>query len=151
MEIDTIKLSILSGSIILTFLLTILIKKTFHKYKKPNGKKGGIVSIHIATAVSIIVSTGLMTHDWITTSLMAILVYIIIYSKYSLNDHYTYQIIASIIIGCSIPVGIYYTYEKYGPKKVKASMLRESYDTKPKRAIDNRHEADAETDLILDD
>lgn len=140
-------------SIFFAILFTMLIKHLFKNYRRPNGKKGGFISLHVVIAFSIITCIGLITKDWFITGLTVILAYLIGRGRLDEKQHYMYQVIISSIIGISIPILIFYLYiKKINNNNDNNSDTREDYEDKPEKAIDNRHEADIEApELKLED
>jgi MFS family permease len=106
--LETRDLLYIGGAVILSVIIGYILKIIFPKIKKPNGKRGGIISFHIILGMSLISSIGYITHDYIYTGLMSVLVYLIIRNKYESKQHYTYQITLSMIIGILPIVGLVY-------------------------------------------
>jgi amino acid transporter len=138
------------GSIFLVAFFTLTTKYLMYRYKRPNGKKGGILSLHTAIAFTVVAVVALTTKDWFTTFLVILLAYIIARGRMDEGQHYMYQVVMSVIIGIGIPYGLYYLW--YHKQNSSYTINdREDYD-KPDYAEDNRHEADDEApDLRLDD
>ena len=134
------------GSILLTLILIMAMKSVFYRYKRPNGKKGGLVSVHVALATSIITVIAMTSKDPYITGLSVVLAYLIGRGRLDEGQHYLYQVLISGFIGIAIPAGIYYSY--YGSND---SVVREVYEDKPERAVDDRHEADTVPELRLED
>jgi len=128
---------------------TLLIKYLLHKYKRPNGKKGGVVSVHVAIAFATVTVVALATKDWFLTGLTILLAYLIGKGRLDEGQHYMYQVVLGIIIGITIPFSIFYLYNK--KINFTSSEARHEYDDKPERARDDRHEADDAPELRLDD
>jgi membrane-associated phospholipid phosphatase len=140
-----------TGSLVLVAALVLGIKKLLRRYKRPNGKKGGIVSLHAAIAFSTVAVVALTTKDWYLTGLTAVLAYLIARSRIEERQHYLYQVIFGVILGVAVPFGIFYMYNKRSGGG-DYTYLREEYDNMPSRAHDDRHEADIEApELRLDD
>jgi hypothetical protein len=141
-------------SIIIVIMLALGIKYLFKKYKRPNGKKGGFISLHVAFAFAIITVLGLTTKNWYITSLAVIMAYLIARGRLDEEQHYLYQVILGGILGISIPIGMFYLYGKYNNSLDSVendSESRENYDDKPTNAKDDRKEADDSPELSIDD
>jgi hypothetical protein len=137
-----------AGSIIAVGTFTLLLKSLLYKYRRPNGKKGGIISFHVALAFAIVTSVALVTKDWFITGLVVILAYLIGRGRLDEGQHYLYQVVMGAIAGVLIPYGIFYAY--YKRLSVSTLLEREDYDEKPSRAHDDRKEADKAPELRLD-
>lgn len=145
------------ASIILALGVAILIKKGFYKYKRPNGKKGGVVSLHVTLAFAIVAVIAMTTRDWFMTLITVILAYLIAKGRMDEGQHYLYQIILAAMIGLAVPYSVYYLY--YRRVNPFASSNgggggedRPPMESKPERAKDDRYEADREApDMKLDD
>lgn len=137
------------GSIIGAGGLALLLKMLFYKYRRPNGKKGGCVSFHVAVAFSIVTVVAITTKDWYLTGLTAVLTYLVARGRLDESQHYMYQVVLGAIIGIGFPFAVFYTYYRYinGDN----SHVREEYNDRPERAYDDRHEADEAPELRLDD
>jgi len=141
-----------SASILITFLVAYVLKKMFYGIKRPNGKKGGIISFHIIIGFSIVSSIALISRDWFITALTIVLAYIIGRDKLEQGKHYMYQIILSAVIGVIVPYLIIYMYNNRGSlTQYSKSDSRKEYDDKPEKAIDERNEADLAPDLKLEE
>lgn len=127
-----------------------LIKYLFHKYKRPNGKKGGVISFHVAVAFATVTAIALTTKDWFLTALTVILAYLIGRGRMDERQHYMYQIVLGIIVGIGFPFAIFYLYNRRWSGGGD-SERRVEYDDKPERAHDDRHEADKAPELRLDE
>ena len=141
------------GSIIAVGAFTLLVKSIMYKYRRPNGKKGGIVSLHTALAFATITVVAMVTKDWFITAMTVILAYLIGRGRLDEGQHYIYQVVISAVFGILIPYGIFYLYynKLYGRNRTSYES-REEYDDKPERALDDRHEADTEApELRIDD
>lgn len=145
---DWCDLSLGLGSILLTLVLILSIKSVFYRYKRPNGKKGGLVSIHVALATSIITVIAMTTKDPYITGLSVILAYLIGRGRLDEGQHYLYQVLISGFIGITIPSAIYYSYYS---RTTNNDVIREEYEEKPEKAVDDRHEADSVPELRLED
>lgn len=144
------------ASIILALGIAILIKKGFYKYKRPNGKKGGVVSLHVTLAFAIVAVIAMSTRDWFMTLITVILAYLIAKGRMDEGQHYLYQIILAAMIGLAVPYGVYYLYYRrlnpFSSGSSSGSEDRPPIESKPDRAKDDRHEADREApDMKLDD
>lgn len=142
------------GSILAAGGFALLVKKILHGYRRPNNKKGGIISLHAALAFSTITVIAMTTKDWFITGLSVLLAYLIGKGRLEENQHYPYQVAFGTIAGVGITFGIFYLYNKKfggGGSATPVSDLRESYSDKPERARDDRHEADTEKELAIDD
>jgi hypothetical protein len=142
-----IGLSVLS--ILSILLFSFIIKNLLYKIKKPNGKKGGIISFHVALAFTIVTIVALTTKDWFLTAMVIILAYLVGRGKLDEGQYYIYQVAISAIFGVLIPYGIFYLYiNKFSTQNI---SYREEYEDKPPKAIDNRKEADEAPELALND
>ena len=143
------------GSIIAAGAFTLLLKSLLYKYRRPNGKKGGIISFHVAVAFAIVTSIALVTKDWFLTGLAVILAYLIGRGRLDEGQHYLYQVSMGAIAGVLIPYAIFYAYHKRLGHSSGSSdytvLDREDYDDKPHRAHDDRREADDAPELRLED
>jgi len=142
------------GSILLACIFTIIVKKILKNYKRPNGKKGGIISLHATIAFSIATIIALTTKDWYLTGLTVILAYLIARGRLDERQHYMYQVILGAIVGITVPSTVFYLYfNKMYPKDEysREDTVREEYEDKPANASDERNEADLEPDLKLED
>ena len=130
----------------------LLLKNVANGYRRPNGKKGGVVSFDTTVAFATITVIALTTKDWFLTGLTVVLAYLIGRSRLAENQHYMYQVVLGAIIGVVIPYAIFYLYyKKVHGSSGSGEYYREEYEDKPERAIDERHEADAHTELRLED
>jgi hypothetical protein len=135
-------------SLIFVLFVSFIIKNVLYKIKKPNGKKGGIISFHVALAFTIVSIIALTTKDWFITAMVIILAYLIGREKLDNGQHYLYQITISAVLGVLVPYGIFYFYIN---KFTNVEQVRETYDDKPESAVDDRHEADEAPELRLED
>nr|QBK87562.1 MAG: PAP2 superfamily protein [Marseillevirus LCMAC201] len=138
------------GSIVIVGAFTLLVKNLLHKYRRPNGKKGGIISFHVAVAFATVTVVAMATKDWFLTGLTVVLAYLIGRGRLDEGQHYMYQVVVAAIIGVLIPYGIFYLYYK----RINSGEYyesREVYDDKPDRAHDDRHEADEAPELSLEE
>ena len=137
------------GSVAAVGGLALLIKNLFPKYKRPNGKKGGVISMHVAVAFAIVTVVAMTTKDWFLTGLTVILAYLIARGRLDEGQHYTYQVVMGAVLGVMVPFGIFY----YSRIRNAASVTyeREEYTEAPERAQDDRYEADDAPELRLDD
>lgn len=139
------------GSILLAGGFTMLIKNILRKYRRPNGKKGGILSLHTAVAFAVVTVIAMTTKDWFLTGLAVILAYLIARGRMDEGQHYLYQIVITSIIGVAIPYALFYFYHKNMTVHADSDSSRDEYTDKPTRANDDRHEADQHTELKLSD
>lgn len=141
------------GAIIATIAITLVIKKLFYKYKRPNGKKGGFISLHVALAFSIVAVVAVLTRDWFITLLMVLLAYLISKGRLDEGQHYLYQIVIGGLVGLAVPYAVFYiAYRKVNPFATTETFEDRPRIDKPERAKDDREEADREgADLKLDD
>lgn len=143
MDWKVLILTVLSITIVVG--LVILLKTIFYKFKRPNGKKGGLVSLHAALASSIVVLTVLITSilklpsvpTYILISFSILMAYLIIKNKYDYKEHYIYQIVLGIIIGVIVPFGLNYAWEA-----MKKPTVTEERVYAPEGVKDDRREAD---------
>ncbi len=151
--IDWTSIILAVGSIITAGALTFFIKNIFYKYRRPNGKKGGIISLHTTIAFATVTTIALITKDWFLTGLAVILAYLIGRGRLDEGQHYLYQVVIGAIIGVAIPYGIFYLYNKKmtSSKREYSPEERETYNDKPSHASDDRHEADEVPELRLED
>lgn len=141
-----------SGTLIVTGLFAVLIKNFMYKYRRPNGKKGGVISFHAVIGFAIVTVVAMTTKDWFITGLAVILGYLIARGRLDEGQHYMYQIVLSAVIGIGMPVGLYYLYYKrLQSSDSDYSYEREEYDDKPDHARDERYEADEAPELRLVD
>lgn len=141
-------------SIVVAGAFTLLVKSLLRKYRRPNGKKGGIISFHVAVAFATVTVVAMTTKDWFLTGLTVILAYLIGRGRLDEGQHYMYQVVIGAIIGVLLPYGIFYLYYKRlsGGSSSSHTYEREDYDDKPERAHDDRHEADENApELRLED
>jgi len=147
-------------SIFATTAFALLIKKLLRRIRRPNGKKGGIISLHTAIAFSTVTVIALTTRDWFITALTVILAYLIARDRIDEKKHYFSQVLFGALLGIGIPYGIYYLSEKQlgidcsngsgsSENYTVLDSFREEYDDKPGHAIDNREEADSAPELRL--
>nr|QBK87884.1 MAG: PAP2 superfamily protein [Marseillevirus LCMAC202] len=137
------------GSIVIVGGFTLLIKSFLHKYRRPNGKKGGIISFHVAVAFAIVTVVAMTTKDWFLTGLTVVLAYLIGRGRLDEGQHYMYQVVVGAVIGVLIPYGIFYLY--YRRIRSGSYESRAEYNDKPDRAHDDRQEADEAPELRLED
>lgn len=136
------------GVVIAAGAIVMLLKSMFYNYRRPNGKKGGVVSFHTATAFAIVTVIAMNTKDWFLTALAVFLAYLISRGRMDEGQHYLYQVILGAIIGVAVPYSLYYLYyNNLGGGGY--SIEREEYADMPSRAVDDRHEADAAPELSL--
>ena len=153
-SLSTPELFIAVGAIVATLFIAILIKKLFYKYKRPNGKKGGFISLHVALAFSIVGVVAVLTKDWFITMMMVVLAYLIAKGRMDEGQHYLYQVIIGGIVGLAVPYGVFYLYyRRVNPFSSSSSSYQDRPEIdKPDRAKDDREEADREGgDMKLDD
>lgn len=136
------------GVVIATGAIVMLLKSMFYNYRRPNGKKGGVVSFHAATAFAIVTVIAMNTKDWFLTALAVVLAYLISRGRMDEGQHYLYQVVLGAIIGVAVPYGLYYMY--YNKIGGGYGIEREEYADMPSRAVDDRHEADEAPELSLD-
>jgi len=137
-------------SIILTFAFSYFIKDWLRSYRKPNGKKGGVLSLQTTIAFSIIAVIAMVTKDVMLTALTVILAYFISRNQIENKQSFIYQIIVSIIVGLGIPYIIFWIVnEKLSGNSSNYTMIepREHEEHKEK---DERYEADSSPDLKLE-
>lgn len=140
-------MSLAAGSIAAVGGIVIATKSLLKNYKRPNGKKGGILSFHVATAFAILTTIAMITQDWFITGLAVILAYLIARGRMDESQHYTYQVVLSAILGIVVPAAVWY----YASRKQEVVYEREDYADMPSSAVDDRHEADEFTELKLED
>jgi len=104
-------------SLVATIGVSLAIKSGFHRYRRPNGKKGGFVSIHTALAFSIVTVVALTTKDWFLTGLAVLLAYLIAKGRIDADQHYFYQVILGAIMGITVPYGAFYIYNATRPER----------------------------------
>ena len=152
-SIDWTNILLASGSIIAAGAFTFFIKNFLYRYRRPNGKKGGIISLHTTIAFATVTTIALVTKDWFLTGLAVILAYLIGRGRLDEGQHYTYQVALGAIIGVAVPYGIFYLYNKKINEKGMSEDReeRENYDDRPSNASDERHEADEAPELKLED
>ena len=121
-------------------------KNLFNNYKKPNGKKGGIISLYASISFCLITIIALITKDWFIILLTLIISYLVVRCKIEDNLNYKYQIILGIILGIIIPVFIFYIYNNSSKlaflNKKEENTNRMDFEDIPKTNLDNRMEAD---------
>lgn len=144
------------GSVVAAGGFTLLAKSFLGKYRRPNGKKGGVISCHTAVAFAVVTAIALSTKDWFLTGLTIILAYLIGRGRLDEGQHYMYQVVLGAIFGVAIPYGIFYIYYNRitgssGGDMGRYNSDREKYVDKPARAHDDRMEADDHSDLRIDD
>ena len=139
-----------TGSIVIVSAFVLLVKNLLHGYRRPNGKKGGIISFHVAVAFATVTVVAMTTKDWFLTGLTVILAYLIGRGRLDEGQHYMYQVVVGALVGVLIPYGIFYLYYKRF-RSESSSYEREVYEDKPERAHDDRREADEAPELRLDD
>lgn len=150
-NINWIEIILSSISIFIVGILSLSIKNLLYNNKKPNGRKGGIVSFNISIAFSIITVIAIISQDLYVTGLTILLAYLISKEKIELRQHYLYQVILSSLIGITLPCGVFYFYynkDKFGKQN---NYEREVFYDMPEKGEDNRYEADQVPDLRLDD
>ena len=98
------------AAIIIAGGFTLMIKSFLRKYRRPNGKKGGIVSLHTTLAFAIVTVVAMATKDWYLTGLSVILAYLIGRGRMDEGQHYMYQVVIGALIGVMIPYGVFYLY-----------------------------------------
>ena len=135
----------LIGSPVLALILSFMLKTLFPSFRRPNGQRFGIVNYHIVFAVSLITTVAYFCNDYVYTLILSILSYLLIRSQIESRQHYVYQIVLSIVVGC-IPIFSYIMW-KY---KYKSTTQSEMYLT-PLNDEDNRNDAfDYAPELNLD-
>lgn len=137
-------------SIILTFAFSYFIKDWLKSYRKPNGKKGGVLSLQTTIAFSIIAVIAMVTKDVMLTALTVILAYFISRNQIENKQSFIYQIIISIIVGLGIPYIIFWIVnEKLSGNN--SNYKREYNEPREyENPKDERHEADSSPDLKLE-
>lgn len=139
-------------SIVAVGAFVLFVKSILRKYRRPNGKKGGIISFHVAIAFAIVTVVAMTTKDWFLTGLSVILAYLIGRGRLDEGQHYMYQVVIGAILGVAIPYSIFYLYYKRMQGQSTRVYEREDYDDKPDRAHDDRYEADENApELRLED
>jgi len=142
-------------SITLIFIITFSLKKiSGNKLKRPNGKKGGIISFHAAMALCIITLIAILTRDWFITLLTVILVYLIIKSRITDNHHWTWQVVFGAIVGASVPFLVFYVKENGFKFNFNSNSRQKEPTPTPENnnPLDNRTEAVREApNLALED
>ena len=151
LDIKDICLSVVSIILVAGFVM--LVKHFLNGYRRPNGKKGGIISNHVAIAFAVVTVVALTTQDLFITLLVVLLAYIIGRGRLDEGQHYVYQVVIGAIIGVAIPYGVFYLYNnKFGSGGYITNTARMEYDDIPDRAHDDRHEADENApELKIDD
>jgi len=141
---------LLLAAVVFSGIVAFILKRLFYKNKRPNGKKGGLISIHVVLAVAILVSYAIITMDVFSSLLLLFLVYLIAKGRSDEGQHSLQQIIFSILIGSGLPVWVIFMYKKYnGNLLFRATEEREDFSGKPKRARDERYQADDEPELRI--
>ncbi len=136
-------------SFLIVIGISILLKNVFNKFKRPTGKKGGIISLLASIATCIVSLTILLTSflklpsipSYILISFSIILAYLIVKSKYDNKEHYIYQIVFGVIMGIIVPFGLNYAWDTI---KVSRSGPVENIPRHeaPEGVKDDRKEAD---------
>ena len=140
------------GSIVAAGGFTMLVKNLLYKYRRPNGKKGGIISFHATVAFATVASIAMITKDWFLTALTVLLAYLIGRGRMDEGQHYMYQVVIGAVVGIGVPYGIFYLYHrKFSGLGGGSGGDRFEYEDKPDKAVDHRHEADEAPELKLDD
>ena len=143
-------------SLIIVIFITFTLKKlSGSKLKRPNGKKGGVISFHAATSLCIVTLVAILTKDWFITGLTVVLAYLIIKSRLADNHHWTWQVVFGSIVGAAVPASIFYIKENGFNFTIKSKKsdnnlndLLDSHDN----PLDNRNEAIKEApDLALEE
>lgn len=152
-SINFVEIMLSITSLIAVFGFTKLLKTLLYKYRRPNGKKGGLISLNTAVAFSILTVVALTTKDCFLTSLSIIPAYLIARNRVYDGQHYMYQTVLGAIIGIVVPYGIFYAYYKRidSENDTETYYDRERYDDMPSNAFDDRSEADEVPELRLED
>lgn len=143
------------ASVLIVIVISSIVKYfTKRKCKKPNGKRGALMSLSIATAFSIVVAATIITKDISTCIACLLLALLLVKTKLDLKQFTNNQIIGSAVTG--ILVGVIGWFIVDG--KVRASSTQQydrpdlegSDSAPPKPGMDMRSEADtASSDLDL--
>lgn len=150
--VDWTDIALSAVAISVTGATAIVIKKIFRKYRRPNGKKGGIVSLHVALAFSVVTVLALTTRNWFITGLAVFLAYLIAKGRLDENQHYLYQVLIGLTVGIAVPYSIFYLFYQRKEHEPMVEMMppREEYYDMPPSAMDERFEADTAPELRLD-
>lgn len=139
---------LLLAAVVFSGIVAFIVKKLFYKNRRPNGKKGGLISIHVVVAVAILVSYAMITMDVFSSLLLLFLVYLIAKGRTDEGQHSFQQIIFSILIGSGLPIWVIYMYKKYnGNLLFRGSEKREEFGGR--RARDERYLADESPELKI--
>lgn len=106
-------IGLMAASILCALAFAVAMRKMGHNYRRPNGKKGGIVSIHVTIVFAIVACLVIVTKDWVVAILGLIVAYLMAKSKLLENQHYMYQVVMSAIVGACAPVGVFYLFHRY--------------------------------------
>lgn len=98
----------IGGSVLVSLMIGYILRLVFSKTRKPNGKRGGVVSFHVILGVALISSVAYLTKDYFYTGILAVLVYLIMRNKHESKQHYVYQLVLSFIIGILPVLGLVY-------------------------------------------
>ena len=134
-------LSLCCGYICAALIVAWALKRGLNRFKRPNGNGGGIVSLHVTAAFSIVTIIILLSGDWFIAGLAAVLAYLVAYNRIECGQHYLYQVILGMIIGIGVPVGLDQAWKR-NKESTAAALDRIEYLDKPANARDDRHLAD---------
>lgn len=137
-------------SIITVALIALIVKYfTKRKCKKPNGKRGALVSLTVSVAFSMVFAATIITRDPITCILGLLLALMIVKTKLDLKQFTSNQMISSAAIGI---IGGAITWFIANSKMTSSSSSECSIDrdlgdnNAPKPEMDQRAEADSASD-----
>ena len=135
------------GSLVVTTAIAIVIKMIFYKVKRPNGKRGGIISLHAALAFSIVVCIALITKNWLVITLTCIMAYLIAMGRIDSKQHHAYQVIFGGVLGGLVSMSIFYLYTdkvNFGISKLfnREQQNRDNDDDGDGHSSHRRHDSD---------
>jgi hypothetical protein len=120
---------------------------TKRKVKKPNGKKGGIISLQVVAAFAVLTCIGIVTRDPFAVVASAVLALLLVKTKYDAKHFHQNQLIGSAAMGVVLTMlGWWFIDGKLNP----AAPLDRPDLFAPKPEMDQRREADGHAEYKLD-
>lgn len=131
-------------SVVLVALIALTVKYfTKRKCKKPNGKRGALMSLTVATAFALVVAATVITKDPVTCIVSLLLASALVKTKLDLKQFTTNQMIGSASVGVIVGAVAWFIVDGKIGQRSSYSSDRDVGDAPPRPEMDMRAEADS--------
>jgi len=146
------QISAIAISVAISVAIAYVLKRFFYRVRRPNGRKGGVISMHATVIGALIVSVAIFAKDISITAIMAFLGYIAIRDRVDSGQHYMYQALFGFGVGAGVAIMVSSRigHDNSDYNDSYSNYEREYYDDIPKSASDERYEADDASDGVIE-